>query len=76
MGWQQLRLDRCMLTLRQHGRLVGACCMHVGGFLVTGEGKFFQEKLQELKGAYKWGHWEKNKFASRVCSLRRRRAAT
>ena len=59
-GWQRSRLEQCVWRLfDSNGQLCGLLGCHVDDIICSGQGMFFEERIQLLKQSFPFGSWQK-----------------
>eukprot|EP00435_Cladocopium_sp_Y103_P017727 s923_g4.t1 len=57
LGWIQSKLDPCLYTLREDGRLTGIMGVHVDDTALGGNGPKFTESIQRLRQRFPYRKW-------------------
>ena len=60
LHWQMSCLEQCVWRLfDSNGQLCGLLGCHVGDNICSGQGMFFEERIQLLKQSFPFGSWQK-----------------
>ena len=57
IGWIQSKLDPCLYTLREHGKLVGIMGVHVDDTALGGSGRLFEQAVSQLRSRFPYRKW-------------------
>ena len=60
-GWCQSKLEPCLWRFYHKNKLQGILGIHVDDIVTSGEGKLYDEKIQELRKLFPFGSWKNAK---------------